>query len=530
MTFVRVFNQAGRLVPMPTHAFVNEVLRHLISDALARDIAQAMREQDRQPRPRPFFEPHRQEPRPFGRAAARALGSAVRLAGSRHPVAILARELIRLGLEHMADELAGRPWFGPNQAQGAYAPIGDPIIQGNGWVNISALDPGCNFESPVLGWYYGSGCLAYDPARIHTLLQLPLYHGKGGTLVAVSTRKACEFVPSWCSGGAKEWYAQSMEWMYTGEDFAHPLESIQPIVPIGVDESPVPVTEPERAPASDPVTVPFPAPLPFNLVGLRRSNAWPQGYEQGYALPQPDPLAAWRAQQQQAAREAAAEAVGIEAAPAPVLPPIFARIPHKGRETKLRTRAWRGHIAVRVLEEVVERGDQVQALWYALPEEVRKACRQRWVEGQFAAGVRRPAKVPPRIEMAKCIARHHRFLDPEGVVRELAWEALEDRIYGRLGQVTGRGLGRFQKSASGTVSPNAPNVWDGELGDGAHPLAPRLPLDALQEAVTQRRARDRERRNDALVRQFAIDEAKRRRSNRRAEMARRRAYREAVGR
>lgn len=187
--------------------------------------------------------------------------------------------------------------------------------------------------------------------------------------------------------------------------------------------------------------------------------------------------------------------------------------------SKLRMRwpvaAW----AMRTLaENVLERCDQVKALWNSLDPSTRKIIRQRWFERRWNAGDRRPPKQPPCNEMAVLLYEYRRYLRPEPVVRELLWEHIEDFLYGKMGQVTGEALGNIMGRQGPHTTINPGGV---ERADRNHWASPEIPLDQLQELIT---GRDGRTSSDA-DRQLAIDEGIRRRREWRAEMSRRQAYR-----
>lgn len=172
---------------------------------------------------------------------------------------------------------------------------------------------------------------------------------------------------------------------------------------------------------------------------------------------------------------------------------------------KLRMRwpvaAW----AVRaVAESVIERCDQVKAVWNSLDPGVRKAIRQRWFEREWAAGNRRPEKLPPCSDMAKLLYEYRRFLRPEPVLRELLWEGIEDTLYGVSGKYMSDALGNIM----GRQGPHTTiNQGQTERSDINHWAAPMLPTETLQDWVTGRS----QRTSTESERQFAIDEGIRRR-------------------
>lgn len=188
------------------------------------------------------------------------------------------------------------------------------------------------------------------------------------------------------------------------------------------------------------------------------------------------------------------------------------------REAKLRMPAYRRALVVQALENTLEGCDLVDALFKALPQVVQRAARQRWVEGEFARGVERPNRKMPCEAQAAAVFEHRRFLEGEAVLREVVWMNMEDWAYGVLGKPTAEAVSRVQARSGGTISPGY-----------EHSLAPGLPLEEIEQAVTGRAARAR-RPPSAEVRAFAIDEQRRRSRNRRAELQRRVAYRRTFGR
>lgn len=195
---------------------------------------------------------------------------------------------------------------------------------------------------------------------------------------------------------------------------------------------------------------------------------------------------------------------------------VVVRVLGRG-ERKLRMPAYRRILVVRVMEETLEICDDVKALFNALPKPIKKALRQRWIEKEFEKGVERPRKSMPCDVMAKAVFDYRQYLEGEAVMRELLWVRMEDWAYGIVGKYAAEAVSRVQSRSGGTISPGY-----------EHSLAPALPLDRVQEAVTGRAAREAAPQA-ALVKKFAIDERRRRVRNRSAERRRRVAYRSTYG-
>lgn len=251
------------------------------------------------------------------------------------------------------------------------------------------------------------------------------------------------------------------------------------------------------APTTDNV-VPLPVAPPARGLGIPprggdrvESSDWPYGYEAG-------PLPETQTKPER------------EPPPPPPKPPRYTR----GKERKLSMPFYKRWLVTKVLEQTTEACDAVKAVYNSLPPQVRRAVRQRWVEGEFERGVMRPAKVPPCNVLAQAVYDWAEYLDADGVVRELMWNHVQDEIIGRFGQVGAGAVARVQKrSGDGTAT---------RLGYDA---LPESVMESLEAAITQREARHRRQAMDPRAQRVAIDERMRRVRNRAADRARRAAYR-----
>lgn len=266
---------------------------------------------------------------------------------------------------------------------------------------------------------------------------------------------------------------------------------------VGLATQALPLGEPGRVTAMPSVTS-------WALAGARMSSPYAQGYQASYAAP-----------------EAYAE-------PAPhwAKPKRQVKVRNRRPERKLKMPLYKRVLFVWALEQITEASDLLGAVYKALPQEVRRACRQRWVEGEFARGVRRPAKVPPASVQAACIRDNWRFLDAEGVYREVVWESLSDLLVGAVGQAVASASAGIHRRSAPIINPQHFEGADQERVRNA--LSPNLPTQGLEAWVTGRAARERRQSRDQAVRDFAIDEGIRRRRNRQAEIARRKAYRQGI--
>lgn len=232
----------------------------------------------------------------------------------------------------------------------------------------------------------------------------------------------------------------------------------------------------------------------------RVSNAWPQGYAAGYAMPEGQ-ADLFRVDEQEAA-----ERSDTPTRPKPGV-----------HELKLTMRVYKKLVAVRVMEQLTEATDAVGAVFRALPKDVQRAVRQRWVERQFNMGVDRPAKSLPTLDKIDAIIAYRHLLDPEGIVRELLFETWSDAVIGTVGHTVSAAASNLIKR-SGAIAPGVD-----------HPLRPDLPLDQVAEIITRRRERYARQAATDQVRDFAIAEQRRRRAGWQGEATRRAAYRARHG-
>ena len=185
------------------------------------------------------------------------------------------------------------------------------------------------------------------------------------------------------------------------------------------------------------------------------------------------------------------------------------------RERKIRVPPWKQQSIVKLLSGVTEACDAIEAVFNALPREVKRAERQRWVEREFKRGVRRPTKGMPCSQKLVSIYRNAKYLSPEGVVRELLWQQIEDYLYALRSQLLG--------NAARERNQLGPGGWTALQEDGWSNF--RYDLERYEQLVTGRAEREAIQSNQMAVRDFAIAETKRRRQNWKAEVARRTAYR-----
>lgn len=244
-------------------------------------------------------------------------------------------------------------------------------------------------------------------------------------------------------------------------------------------------------------------------------NLWPQGRQQGNVPPD-------------RGANSVAQDAGKETDTRPgsqggggVPPRLVHRPPPRGVRERKFVAAYSAINAIRVLSHVTEARDLVDAIWASQPPEVQRGERQRWVEKQFAMGVLRPSReMPIWAKIESLIRTQGRYLDGDGMIREVWAETLEDLAYGLVGRHTARAVGGLTGSPAPTTSPG----YD-------HPLAPEIPgLAAALAPVRDREARHARQAQSQRTREYAVAEQRRRSENRRAETTRRQAYRAAMRR
>lgn len=196
------------------------------------------------------------------------------------------------------------------------------------------------------------------------------------------------------------------------------------------------------------------------------------------------------------------------------------------------------------LEALLEAGDAIQAVFQALPREIKDRVRtrafergiQEWIDAND--GTRFRGAGPSVSDMLEAIYEHAHLLDAEGVVRELAWESLQDYAYGRLGQLGMAALKRLGMSNPTTISPgtgvdgdfSAPHVLDPQIPTGVNADGSHQPLRFVQEAITGRRAREERQSRTDYAQEVRRQERQRWRDETAARVARSRAYRAAMSR
>lgn len=280
------------------------------------------------------------------------------------------------------------------------------------------------------------------------------------------------------------------------------------------------------------IVLPLPEAAAPPRVGWRgaaraRSSPWPQGWQGGYAPP-------------------VAERVAAVGSHAPAWPENLGR---RAKEKKWRQGLHPSTVEVlkqttrgrAILEQLLEVGDAVSAVFMALPPQIRALEQRRWYEEQFDAGNLVPGPMSAQAKAA-AITRHHRHLDGEAVLRELLWENFQDQMYGGMSQGTQEALGRIlgpRRSVlpSTTVSPGYEHVLDPMLPfqgprrvrdpqTGQWQVVPAGPLHFVMQEITGRAARDaryREAPDPALAAE-AIAEGQRRRRAVRRERERKRDF------
>lgn len=278
----------------------------------------------------------------------------------------------------------------------------------------------------------------------------------------------------------------------------------------GANTAPADLPQPSRKP-------PQPVPLDGDREAFKGALSWamaarkepqsgfPNGWDGGYTVPGELGLVVLPRTRTRPQRQGP---------PPPPKPPRY----RGGSELKLTMGAYKRMLVVRVLEAATETQDFIGAVHNALPKEIQRICRQRWVEREFARGVTRPSRSMPAADKALCIYQFFRFLDPEGVVREILWEHIQDALIGRSGQALAGGLAGATggRRTQALTSSNA-------LGNTSDAMADLI--GKLQDTVTGREARQARQTKDELVRQEAIAERIRRTNNRAAERHRRQEFR-----
>lgn len=231
-------------------------------------------------------------------------------------------------------------------------------------------------------------------------------------------------------------------------------------------------------------------------------------------------------------------------AESPPIPDWVRLAPQGRRERKARVSEGVRHMLAatadgkRILEWLLEAGDSINALWNALPPQLRRIEQQLWYEEQFARGNMEPGRISPDAQ-AGAVLRNWRFVDVDGAIGELAWETTQDTLYGLTGQQLQRAMQRLGLTggAGSTVSP----TWEHPL-DPSLPFAgqyrvrdrttkqmvtvPEAPLHYVMQRITGRAARDAAHLANPSpeLRAVVAAERTRRQRNYPAERARRRDY------
>jgi hypothetical protein len=274
----------------------------------------------------------------------------------------------------------------------------------------------------------------------------------------------------------------------------------------------------------------FPRPLTRAMAGQRSRDAaaaeWPQQYRGGN---RPPPVA----QQSQAATRAINY-------PETANPTTRRRRERKARVHDKQFAAILAGLPADVrrwLEWLTEFGDSINAIFMALPKELRAIARQLWLEQQYAQGhmVAGPMSDQYKLEF---LVQHWRFVDVQGAINELAWETVSDTLYGLQGRALQQALNKLvpgMQLPSVTTSPGYEHVldptqpftgprrvWDPSRKQWVE--IPAAPLYEVMQQITGRRERDAARSMEYAVWRAAEDEKIRRRTNVQVERARRRDY------
>lgn len=465
ISITRTAGTTARVRPAPTslprelwvgHVMQSPVLRQMWRDVglIAPDSPDLIRRLQRLAAdPRPYARPTAS---PWAAGAARAAIGA----GAASPIGmgarIVARELVQRGILQALDMALAQGWA-PQRgvAQPLYFPVPGGIAADPAWVRSQGPGGGSEFTSTGVAGPYPADNFGIAGAW-RTWFDTGLFTG-------ATAYEATLSAPNTPAPGLDTvtWYAA---WEWTG-----------------------PATTPAEALALRPtVTAPGVLAVALALGQSTPAPTWRQaatrgrfvrGYSQGLQGAKPaDPLAYQGGY--------SAGPPGRAAAPAP----RNARSPEaRGRNRRLNpklekkiaaTGAAKGLMGV--LGAATEGMDAIDAVYMALPPELRRAVRNAWVQREFDRGVRRPAKQIPHSLKLRTIAENLSLLSPEGVVRELAWEAFEDVYYGIVGRAVGRGVNKITRSRN--PHPTASPGYE-------HALSPRLPTEDLEAWVTMREGR-----------------------------------------
>lgn len=427
--------------------------------------------------------------------------------------------LIALGLNHLAEEL--RQHLARQAAEGGVESVAmvealvtasalplEGGLQFPGWIDrtgeLHALSPSADFHGEMAQWWVGISWPAYDPAwGEYSPTSLPYtatYIGE--TIGATSSVDD----PFWPPNTAK-----AVSWV---------LEATAPGQTVSIGSGGI-------------LTVPYAFPRPLNraMAGQRSRQAaaaeWPQQYRGGN---RPPPLVYDTSQTR---------------SPAISYPESSAPTTRRKRERKARVwdadfRKLMASAPAEVrkwLEWLTEVGDTIQAIFNALPKELRDALRQKWYEEQFANGVMKPGPMSDHYKL-KAIVENWRFIDVQGAINELAWETVQDTLYGLQGRALQQAVNRIMPGLqlpSVTTSPGYEHLLDPQhptrgprrVWDPTTKTWRQMPADPLypvMQHITGRAERDARRSTEGSVQMIGFMERQRRRKNWRTEKTRRRDY------
>lgn len=225
-----------------------------------------------------------------------------------------------------------------------------------------------------------------------------------------------------------------------------------------------------------PVSIAQPAP-PVRSWGAARAAA-------ATASALANPVARVGAYSETAAKVGSATGVAPDTAPAAKADPLLRIIGglsatqrrYRGPEQKLRMPAYKAWLVTKLVEGATEGADFVSAIHAALPPSVQRECKRK-----FGAVRNKTDEVTMKVQ---CIAANIAALDPEGVVRELAAEAIQDALIGAADQLRSRAMGTVMRRSLGEMQALKGDAGRNVGGDWATPF-----IDAVVDAIRDREAR-----------------------------------------
>jgi hypothetical protein len=156
------------------------------------------------------------------------------------------------------------------------------------------------------------------------------------------------------------------------------------------------------------------------------------------------------------------------------LPPTQVR--YRGPETKLRMPAYKAWMVTKLLEGATEAADFIGAIHAALPPSIQRECKRK-----FGAVRNKSDEVSMKVQ---CIAGNISHLDPEGVVRELVAEAVQDAMIGAADQVRANAMGKVMKRSMGEMAALKGDAGKNLGGDWFMPM-----VNAVTDGIRGREAR-----------------------------------------